>query len=335
MHDITNARQGPRAARRTAVEPLPGRAPPSQHGHARHEEAVHVFEALLELPSILPEVKAWALASLVKLHYQADEPGLAQFFAGKLRETATALAGDSESIYVELYLTAVCAAENNSGEAESTELRQATERFLQMLRTNERAAGTSAAMFDSVSLAREALINSVQTDRERIDRAEDADMGPCFEFDGPATGLVRELARLSNLATLQWYRSFGIEASPDDLLPVDAFDSETDNLRRAEEANQRYFGELRDLPFYLPLPEISVVARVSTEKLVAGLGTLKERLRASKNDIAGKRNRYFVQREYQHYYEQARFWGEAGLPVEPDTFRIRNTANGKHHLVCL
>ncbi len=190
-----------------------------------------------------------------------------------------------------------------------------------------RAEAFSAAELDRIRASIEDVNTSVfdthPTDRERIDRAVDADMEPCFEFDGPATGLVRELERLSKLATLQWYRSYDIDATPDDLLPVDAFDSETDNLKRAEEANRKYFGELEGLPFYLPLPDIGVVARVSTEKRVAGLAALKERLRASKQDIAGKRNRYFVQREYQHYYEQARFWGEAGLPVEPDTFRLR------------
>ena len=203
-----------------------------------------------------------------------------------------------------------------------------------------RAESFSDAELDKIRASIEEVNTSVfdshPTDRERIDRAEDADIEPCFEFEGPATGLIRELARLSKLTTLQWYRSFDIEVEPDELLPVDAFDSETDNLKRADEANRRYFGELAELPFYLPLPEIGVVARISTDKLVSGLGTLKEKMRASKHDIAGKRNRYFVQREYQNYYEQARFWGEAGLPVEPDTYRLRlDTTDPKEIDACI
>lgn len=203
-----------------------------------------------------------------------------------------------------------------------------------------RAASFSDAELDRVRASIDDVNTSVfdthPTDRERIDRAEAADMEPCFDYEGPATGLVRELERLSKLATLQWYRSYDIEATPDDLLPVESFDSETDNLKRADEANRRYFGELAELPFYLPLPEIGVVARISTEKLVAGLATLKEKLRASKNDIAGKRDRYFVQREYQLYYEQARFWAEAGLPVEPDTYRLRlDTTDPKEIDACI
>jgi len=133
------------------------------------EEAIHVFETLLELQSLLPEVRAWALASLVKLHHQDDEADLAQFFADRLHETVTELPRSSESIYVELYLGAVRSMSASDHATGYTELREAVDRFLQMVRSNERAAGTGAAMFDSFSLAREALLEAANSDVERIE----------------------------------------------------------------------------------------------------------------------------------------------------------------------
>lgn len=164
------------------------------------------------------------------------------------------------------------------------------------------------------------------TDRERIDRAEDAEMEPCFNFDGPASGLVRELERLSKSATLQWYRSMGFETTPDELIPLDEFESESENLRRAESANQAFFGELVDFPIHLKLPKKDVVEKVSMDKLEPGLDMLEDKLRMASSGIAGKRDRLYLQREYRYYYSQARFWLKADFPIDPDGFRLKLTA---------
>jgi len=144
-----------------------------------------------------------------------------------------------------------------------------------------------------------------------------------LDFEGPATGLVRDLDKLSKLATLEWYRAHVIDVAADDLVPLEAFESEAENVRRATDSNHRYFGELSDLPMHLPLPGRALTEKISTGKLVAGLGNLKEKFRAVRVEAVGRRDRLYLQREYQRYYEQAGFWAEAGFPVDADTYRLK------------
>ncbi len=160
------------------------------------------------------------------------------------------------------------------------------------------------------------------TDQERIARAEAADAEPRFHFDGPATGLVRELHRLSKTATLQWYRSFGISTHPDELIPISEFDSESEGLAIAGRANQAYFGPLSDLPVYLAMPPQQMVAKVSTEKLVAGLEVLRPKIAAVESSAAGKRDElYGMQALYPHYWH-ARFYAKAGFEINRNDYEV-------------
>lgn len=159
--------------------------------------------------------------------------------------------------------------------------------------------------------------------RQSVRRTAEPEAEAALHFEGPASGLVRDLDRLSKLATLEWYRAQVIDVAPDDLLPLEAFESEAESQRRATDSNHRYFGELSDLPMHLPLPGRALTEKISTGKLVAGLGNLKEKFRSVRVEAVGRRDRLYLQREYQRYYEQAAFWAEAGLPVEADTYRLK------------
>lgn len=190
-----------------------------------------------------------------------------------------------------------------------------------------RADGFSSEEIERITADIEEVNTSIfdthPTDRERIRQARDADVEAKFEFDGSARGLLRELERLSRIATLQWYRSFGIAASADELLPIEAFESETDALTHASESIQKYFGLLGEFPLNVELPASKLVGKVATEKLVAGLIGLNEKLRTSTNELAGKRDRLRLNTEYQWSYRHAQFWRKAGLEIDLSAYQVR------------
>ncbi|MDJ0910638.1 MAG: M48 family metalloprotease [Woeseiaceae bacterium] len=190
-----------------------------------------------------------------------------------------------------------------------------------------RADGFSADEIKRITASIEEVNTSIfdthPTDQERIRQARDAGMRAKFELQGSARGLLRDLERLSQVATLQWYRSFGIAATADELLPIEEFESETDALTHASESIEKYFGVLGDYPLHVELPAAKLVAKVATEKLVAGLVGLNEKLRTSRNELAGRRDRLRLNTEYQWSYRHAQFWRKAGLEIDLSAYQVR------------
>ncbi len=169
----------------------------------------------------------------------------------------------------------------------------------------------------------ESIWDTHPADKERIRAARESGLEPKFDFKGSARGLLREIDRLSQMATLQWYRSFGIPTSADDLLPIEAFESETDALTRASESIENYFGSLGDYPLHLELPVEKLVVNTATEKLVPGLAAINEKLSAASNDLTGKRDRLRLTKQFQYNYNHALFWRRAGIEIDPEAYKPR------------
>ena len=173
----------------------------------------------------------------------------------------------------------------------------------------------------SIQEANTSIWDTHPSSKERIRAARMAVMKPKFDFKGSSRGLLREIDRLSQMATLQWYRSFGIQTSADELLPIEAFESETDALTHASESIEQYFGALGDYPLHLDLPPEKIVVKVATDKLVPGLAALNEKLKATGNELVGKRDRLRLTKQFQYNYNHALFWRRAGLEINPDAYQ--------------
>ncbi len=164
-------------------------------------------------------------------------------------------------------------------------------------------------------------------DKERIRKAVEANAEPRFVHNGPAEKLLRERDRLSKLVTLQWYRSFGIDVSPGDLLPLSEFASETELLKSADDAIRAYFRDLDVTPEYLPLLTQGALDKFDDARLATAIDEIKEKLRADKVDFMCHRKRMNEDIEYQVYYRQALFWRRAGFEIDVNAYPLPLTTD--------
>ncbi len=165
------------------------------------------------------------------------------------------------------------------------------------------------------------------SDKERIRKAMEANAEANFSHTGPAEKLLREPDRLGKLVTLQWYRSLGIHVTPDDLMPLEEFASETDLLKTADQSMRAYFGDLAITPQYLPLATTSALAKLNDAQLVATLENIKEKLRVGKTDFMLLHKRMSEDAEYQVYYRQALFWRRANFEIDLHAYRLPLTTS--------
>jgi len=173
--------------------------------------------------------------------------------------------------------------------------------------------------FDEINTS---VFDTHPTDHARIRKALEADVPAQFEHTGPAARLLREPERLSKLATLQWYRSIGVDANPDDLQPLDEFDSGSDLLKRAELSIMEYCGDLDRLPQHLPLMMHSTLQKKDDQQLLAELAAAKNNLHERKTAFLSLRDKFDEAVEYQYYYRQALFWRRAGFDFDLNAYRL-------------
>lgn len=178
--------------------------------------------------------------------------------------------------------------------------------------------------FDEINTS---VFDTHPTDKERIRKAAEASLPAQFELEGPAENLLMEVERLAKLATLQWYRSVGVDAAPDDLTSLDDFDSETDHLEQAEKSSTKFFGSLERLPQFLPLLDQQALADASLEQLKKGLVGMNLKLHAGEHDWVQARQQLDLNLEYQFYYGQAIFWRRAGFDIDLNAYRLKLTTS--------
>ena len=174
----------------------------------------------------------------------------------------------------------------------------------------------------SIGEVNKSMFDSHPTDQARIRKAVDAEAVPHFKHSGPARGLLCDIERLSRLATLQWYRSVGVDVKPADLTPLSEFESESDNLEQASRANANYFKVLDELPQHLPLLEQSALEEKSESQLIADLSAAKSTLSESEAVFVKARLELDNCLEHQAYYRQALFWRQAGFPIDLNAYRL-------------
>lgn len=160
-------------------------------------------------------------------------------------------------------------------------------------------------------------------DRERIERAVAANATPQFVLEGPAAGLLTEIEGLSRLATLQWYRSHGLQVTPDALQPVAGIEADSNNLARVIQTRADYFGALAELPQRLRLLPQTTLNDINDDELSASLSARLKELRKREGEFVRALKDLSSQREHQHYYGQALFLRRAGVDVSPTEFPVK------------
>jgi Zn-dependent protease with chaperone function len=178
------------------------------------------------------------------------------------------------------------------------------------------------AIMADVEEVNTSIFDTHPSDQARIRKAVEADAQARFVHTGPAEKLLREPDRLSKLVTLQWYRSFGIDVSPDELTPLEEFASETDLLNAAGQSIRDYFGDLNMAPQYLPLMTSGALAKLDDAQLLATLENAKDTLVAGKTEFMLLRHRMDEDVEYQVYYRQALFWRRADFDIDLNAYRL-------------
>jgi len=181
------------------------------------------------------------------------------------------------------------------------------------------------AIMAEVDEVNASVFDTHPSDKARIRKAKEMNMPAHFVHTGPAVKLLREPDRLSRLVTLQWYRSFGVDVGPDDLIPFESFASESGLLKDADESIREYLGELDCTPYYLPLVSPGALAKLDDSQLIAGIEEIQEQLRQSKTDFLLARKRMDEDIEYQTYYRQALFWRRAGFDIDLNAYRLQLT----------
>ena len=160
------------------------------------------------------------------------------------------------------------------------------------------------------------------SDQARIRKAIDADMPARFVHTGPAEKLLREPDRLSRLVTLQWYRSLGVEVSPDDLVPLAQFASETELLQEAESSIREYFGDLDRVPQHRPLLTPGTLAKLDDAQLLAALKDARDALYKDKLEFLRSRKKMDEDSEYQACYRNLLFWRQAGFDINLSDYPV-------------
>ena len=187
-----------------------------------------------------------------------------------------------------------------------------------------------AASIDEINTS---AFDTHPADKERIRKAEEADLAARFVLPGPASKLLRDLERISKLATLQWYRSFGFSVAPNDLIPLDEFASETESLERAAKARSEYFGTLDEVPEHLPLLKPADLEALAEDRLAGGIQAARSKLAAQENDFLTACKQLDLQLEYQHYYGHALFWRRAGFDIDLHAYRLELTTKDPDEIV--
>jgi len=160
-------------------------------------------------------------------------------------------------------------------------------------------------------------------DRARIERAVDADAEPQFVLEGPAVGLLTEIDRLSRLATVQWYRSHGLNVAPAALQPVAGTEAESNTFARVIQMRTDYFGGLVNLPQRARLVPQATLKEIKDGELSASLSARVAELRKREGEFGDALKDLSTQREYLRYYRQALFLRRAGMDVNPAAFPVR------------
>jgi hypothetical protein len=160
-------------------------------------------------------------------------------------------------------------------------------------------------------------------DRARIERAVAANAAPQFALEGPAARLLTDAERLSRLATLQWYRSYGIQASPDALQPVAGVEAESNNFARVLQTRAEYFGALADLPQRPRLLPQTMLDDIKDDELSAAVAARLAELRQREGEFVKALKDLSTQREYQYYYGQALSLRRAGIKVNAAAFPVK------------
>jgi Zn-dependent protease with chaperone function len=167
------------------------------------------------------------------------------------------------------------------------------------------------------------VFDSHPPDRARLERAVAANAAPQFVLEGPAARLLTEIERLSRLATLQWYRSYGIQVSPDALQPVAGVEAESNNFARVLQTRVEYFGALADLPQRPRLLPQTTLNDIKDDELSASLAARLAELRQREGEFVKALKDLSSQREYQYYYGQALSLRRAGINVSPAAFPVK------------
>lgn len=178
------------------------------------------------------------------------------------------------------------------------------------------------AMMADIDEVNSSMFDTHPSDKARIRKAKEMDMPARFVHTGPASKLLREPDRLSRLVTLQWYRSFGVDVGPDDLIPLESFASETGLLKDADDSISEYLGELDCTPYYLPLVSPGALAKLDEPGLIAGIEEAQEQLSQGKTDFLLLRKKMEEDIEYQAYYRQALFWRRADFNIDLNAYRL-------------
>ena len=152
-------------------------------------------------------------------------------------------------------------------------------------------------------------------DRDRIRRAQEADLPAQFVHTGPAERLLREPERLSKLVTLQWYRSIGIDLTPKDMTPLAKFTSESDLLDSADSALKNYFGDTVQ-PDFLSLLDKKALAAADDDKLTDVLAKLTATARERESGLQEALESLWESLEYQDIYRHALAWRKADYPID-------------------
>jgi hypothetical protein len=165
------------------------------------------------------------------------------------------------------------------------------------------------------------IFDTHPADQERIRAAHQANARPQFEFEGSAQGLLRELERLSKVATLQWYRSLGLDVQPGDLVPVASVEAEVQLLERATRADEEYFNGLADLDTWMALPAAGTFASRADNQLVEDGTRLRDQTELGRKEYIECREQLRLHREFIACYVHAQFWTKLGVSVEPTAYR--------------
>jgi Zn-dependent protease with chaperone function len=162
-------------------------------------------------------------------------------------------------------------------------------------------------------------------DRVRIDRAMAIAAPPRFVHDGPAARLLSDIERSSRLATLQWYRSCGIDVKLDDLQHMAGIEADTNKLASAGKTRATYLGVLADLPQRPRLMPQARLREIPDAELRTSLDARLAEIRRRQDEFVKALRDFQQQREYRHHYRHALFLMRAGIKVDPKAFPFKLT----------
>lgn len=196
---------------------------------------------------------------------------------------------------------------------------------LAAIKTAKLSESDRKRIVDSIEEVNTSVFDTHPTDRARLRKALEADLPPQFTLDGPAEKLLCEIDRLSQLATLQWYRSHGIDIVPSEMTPLADIEADVDAFDKAKQFREHFFGAIERLPQKFRLPPQANLSQHTDEKLLETLNALTAAVRGREADFATARQELDLHLEYQYYYGQARFWRREGFDIDLNAYRLKLT----------